>query len=90
MLDCIRTDPTLLGDWGLTAEQVKEKVLIVAQSVAHDHEAAHQLGLTSVWIDRQSAVTCRDPPMGMDRWTWKFETLGHMAESVAKEKKGSN
>lgn len=88
VLECVRTDPALLGDLGLSAEEVKEKVLIVAQSLIHDHEPAHQLGLTSVWIDRQGAVTCRDPPGGVKRWRWKFETLGLMAEAVAKEKKG--
>ncbi|XP_006463397.1 hypothetical protein AGABI2DRAFT_208152 [Agaricus bisporus var. bisporus H97] len=85
VLECIGTDPTLLGNLGLSAEQVKEKVLIVAQSLTHDHEAAHQLGLTSAWIDRQDALTCREAPV--KRWTWKFETLGQMAEAVAKEKK---
>lgn len=86
VLECVRTDPKLLGDLGLTSEEVKQKVLIVAQSLEHDHEPAHQLGLTSVWIDRQGAVTCKDVPEGTKRWTWRFETLGEMAEAVAKEK----
>jgi hypothetical protein len=90
ILECVRTDPALLGNLGLSAEEVKEKVLVVAQSLTHDHEPAHQLGLTSVWIDRQGAVTCREPPMGVQRWRWKFETLGLMADAVAKEKKGSD
>ena len=86
ILECIRTDPALLGDLGLSEQEVKTKVLSVAQSLVHDHEPAHQLGLNSVWIDRQIAVTCREPPEGVQRWTWRFETLGEMAEAVAKEK----
>lgn len=85
-LECIRTDPALLGDLGLSEDDIKEKVLIVAQSLVHDHEPAHQLGLKSVWIDRQGAVTCKDVPEGTQRWTWRFETLGEMAEAVAREK----
>lgn len=86
ILECIRTDPALLRDLGLNEEEVKTKVLSVAQSLVHDHEPAHQLGLNSVWIDRQIAVTCREPPEGVQRWTWRFETLGEMAEAVAGEK----
>lgn len=85
-LECIRSDPALLGDLGLSEQEVKSKVLIVAQSLEHDHEPAHQLGLTSVWIDRQDAVTCKNVPEGTKRWTWKFQTLGKMAETVAREK----
>jgi FMN phosphatase YigB (HAD superfamily) len=86
VLECVRTDPALLGDLGLNEEEVKDNVLIVAQSLFHDHEPAYQLGLKSVWIDRQAAVTCREPPEGLQRWTWRFETLGELAEAVAKEK----
>lgn len=86
ILECIRTDPALLGNLGLNEEEVKTKVLSVAQSLVHDHEPVHQLGLNSVWIDRQIAVTCREPPEGVQRWTWRFETLREMAEAVAKEK----
>ncbi|KAF9445541.1 haloacid dehalogenase [Macrolepiota fuliginosa MF-IS2] len=86
VLECIRADPALLGNLELSADEVKEKVLIVAQSLEHDHEPAHRLGLTSVWIDRQEAVTCKNVPEGTKRWTWKFETLGEMAEAVSREK----
>jgi FMN phosphatase YigB (HAD superfamily) len=86
VLECVRTDPALLGDLGLSEEEAKTKVLTVAQSLVHDHEPAHQLGLNGVWIDRQIAVTCREPPQGIQRWTWRFGTLGEMAEAVAKEK----
>jgi len=89
VLECIRTDPALLGDMGLGEDEVKQKVLIVAQSLEHDHEPAHQLGLRSVWIDRRGAITCKNVPEGTQRWTWRFETLGEMAEAVAKEKKVS-
>ncbi|KAF5356977.1 hypothetical protein D9756_006622 [Leucocoprinus leucothites] len=86
VLECVRSDPALLGDLGLSEEEVKTKVLSVAQSLTHDHEPAHRIGLNSVWIDRQIAVTCREPPEGIQRWTWRFETLGEMADAVAREK----
>ncbi len=88
-LECIRTDPDLLGGLGLNEDEIKQKVLIVAQSLEHDHEPAHRLGLRSVWIDRAGAVTCKNVPEGTRRWTWRFETLGEMAEAVAREKKVS-
>lgn len=67
---------------------IKSKVLVVAQSLPHDHEPAHELGIQSVWIDRQSAVTCNETPGGpgaSKKWTWRFETLGEMADAVERE-----
>ena len=69
-------------------QSIKDKVLSVAQSLIHDHEPASKLGLRSVWIDRQSAVTCNKIPEGLGdkkKWTWRFETLGEMADAVEKE-----
>lgn len=69
-------------------DSIKDKVLSVAQSLTHDHEPASELGLKSVWIDRQTAVTCNVTPGGpdaKDKWTWRFETLGEMADAVEKE-----
>ncbi|KAI9446830.1 HAD-like protein [Lactarius indigo] len=38
----------------------REQILVVAQSLRHDHVPARALGLSSVWIDRPDAVTCID------------------------------
>ncbi|KAH9063708.1 HAD-like protein [Lactarius deliciosus] len=38
----------------------REQILVVAQSLPHDHVPARALGLSSVWIDRPDAVTCID------------------------------
>jgi FMN phosphatase YigB (HAD superfamily) len=90
-LDYFASQPALFGDLqaGLgPGEQVRDKVLSVAQSLPHDHEAASRLGMRSVWIDRQAAVTCNVAPGGPGakrKWTWRFETLGEMADAVEKE-----
>lgn len=84
-LDYIKTNPELLGGQLKEGEDVKDKVLVVAQSLTHDHIPAGQLGIKSVWIDRESAVTCNELPGGQKPWTWRFETLGEMASAVEKE-----
>ncbi|KDR80283.1 hypothetical protein GALMADRAFT_223170 [Galerina marginata CBS 339.88] len=88
-LEYANTHPALFGDLQLgEGEAVKDKALSVAQSITHDHVATHRLGMRSVWIDRQSAVTCNENPEGSDtpeKWTWRFETLGEMADAVDKE-----
>lgn len=79
--------PTENGE-GIALQAIKDKVLSVAQSLTHDHEPASRLGLSSVWIDRQSAVTCNETPGGLGaekKWTWRFETLVAMADAVEKE-----
>lgn len=84
LLDYAQHNPDLLGNTQLDGD-VKSKVLIVAQSLPHDHVPASQLGISSVWIDRQSAVTCNEPPEGQTPYTWRFETLGAMADAVERE-----
>jgi len=83
-LDYIKTHPDLLGGKLKEGEDVKDKVLVVAQSLPHDHVPASKLGIKSVWIDRQDALTCNELP-GPPLYTWKFNTLGEMAEAVEKE-----
>jgi len=86
-LDYIKSQQDLFGDVA-NREEVREKVLSVAQSLPHDHEPASEIGMRSVWIDRQSAVTCNETPGGPGakaKWTWRFETLGEMADAVEKE-----
>ncbi|KAH9478290.1 hypothetical protein JR316_0008743 [Psilocybe cubensis] len=89
ILEYAKAHPELFGDLELAeGEDVKEKALSVAQSIPHDHVAAKNIGMRSVWIDRQSAVTCNvdpDGPGAKEKWSWKFETLGEMADAVEKE-----
>lgn len=82
-LEYIRSNPALFGDLG--KEDVRPFILSVAQSLQHDHVAARRLGMQSVWIDRQSAVTCNELPRDseeMQCWILRFETLGEMADAV--------
>lgn len=86
VLRCASSDPRLLGEEGKSPDEIKEKVLIVAQSLLHDHEMAGELGMASVWIDRQEAVMCKDIPDGTkQKWTWRFETLAQLVEAVKEE-----
>lgn len=93
MFEYITEQPELFGKIGLAqGEEVKDKVMSVAQSLQHDHEPARQLGMRSVWIDRQEAVTCNVSPGGPGakaKWTCRFETLGEMADAVERELEGS-
>lgn len=82
-LEYIRSNPALFGDLG--KEDVRPFILSVAQSLQHDHVAARRLGMQSVWIDRQSAVTCNELPRDSEEvqcWILRFETLGEMADAV--------
>ncbi|KAF2629465.1 HAD-like protein [Macroventuria anomochaeta] len=60
----------------------KEQVLQTAQSQFHDHHPAKEMGIKSAWIYRPNAVmgNRKDPV-----WTWKFDTLGDMADAVDRE-----
>lgn len=93
-LECIQSDPALL-------RTPKNQVLIVAQSLYHDHGPARQLRMESVWIDRSGACmginmdgggavhvaeSETEGRVGGHDWTWRFETLGEMAEAVEREK----
>ncbi|KAJ3974819.1 haloacid dehalogenase [Lentinula raphanica] len=75
-LDDIHQDPAL-------RHTPKHGVLWVAQSQFHDLEPVSRLGVKSVFIDRQGATmgfSTSTPP-----YSWRFETLGAMADAVAKE-----
>lgn len=69
-------------------EDVKEYVLVTAQSLYHDHSPANKIGLHGgAWIDRKGAIM----GIGKDleeatRWGWRFATLGEMANEVEREK----
>ncbi|PFH48682.1 hypothetical protein AMATHDRAFT_64910 [Amanita thiersii Skay4041] len=91
VLRCVSSDPRLLGQEGKSPDEVKEKVLVVAQSLYHDHKPARELGIRSVWIDRQEAVTCNEEGAGEgeeEKWTWRFTTLQELAEAVDAEVEG--
>lgn len=86
-LGYIRDNPSLFKftNEGESLDYIRSKTLSVAQSLPHDHVPASGLGIRSVWIDRQSAVTCNKDPDGMQKWTWRFETLAELADAVEKE-----
>ncbi|KNZ78022.1 hypothetical protein J132_02666 [Termitomyces sp. J132] len=67
-----------------TLEEIKAKTLSVAQSLTHDHRPAKELGITSVWIDRQSASWRPIPPDNGSGygWSWRFESLRELAQAV--------
>ncbi|EJD06645.1 HAD-like protein [Fomitiporia mediterranea MF3/22] len=60
----------------------KEKVLVTANSLFHDHEPANALGICSAWIERNDATIGTDSQATYD---FRFKTLGEMAEARAKE-----
>lgn len=67
----------------------RDQILVVAQSLQHDHVPALALGLSSVWIDRPDAVTCIDGDgVPKDRAAkevftrWRFRDLGEFANAV--------
>jgi len=82
-LDCIQKEPLLLD--APTGNDAKDKVLVVAQSLFHDIEPASKLGIRSVWIDRQGASMGFLEGKESSNWTWRFESLGELAEAVEQE-----
>ncbi|KAH9174220.1 HAD-like protein [Lactarius sanguifluus] len=67
----------------------REQILVVAQSLLHDHVPARALGLSSVWIDRPDAVTCIDgngvpkERAAKEAFTkWRFRDLREFANVV--------
>lgn len=59
----------------------KEQVLVTAQSLMHDHVPANSLGLASSYIARREAHCHVDNVT----YTFKFSTLGEMADALEKE-----
>jgi 2-haloalkanoic acid dehalogenase type II len=62
----------------------KDEVLVVAQSVFHDHVPANELGLSNVWINRKGSTVGSEK--GDVKIRWEFETLGEMVEEIKREK----
>jgi FMN phosphatase YigB (HAD superfamily) len=71
--------------WDVEAREV----LVVANSLLHDIEPANLHNLNSVWISRYEKNTIGTKPDLKERgmWTWRFETLGDLADAVDKEVK---
>ncbi|KAL0578532.1 hypothetical protein V5O48_003475 [Marasmius crinis-equi] len=71
-------DPHLAGT---TERGVKGRVLWVAQSLFGDIEPTSKMGLTSVFINRAGSTMGLN---GAHSYSWKFETLGEMADEVSR------
>ncbi|KAK0104640.1 hypothetical protein ONS95_004921 [Cadophora gregata] len=60
----------------------KEDVLHTSQSLTHECVPAKTMGMSSVWIDRdRQDEKLKSLKEGVN-FTWRFETLGEMAEAV--------
>jgi FMN phosphatase YigB (HAD superfamily) len=71
--------------WAVEAHEV----LVVANSLLHDIEPANLHNLNSVWISRHEKNIIGTKPDLKERgmWTWRFETLGDLADAVDQEVK---
>ena len=79
----IENDPDLLGGSGLRA---KEHTLIVANGLPGNIAPAPELGVKSVFIDRNHLGDEKAASkIGGKKWTWKFDTLGELADAVEQE-----
>ncbi|PVH87344.1 HAD-like protein [Cadophora sp. DSE1049] len=65
-------------------EVKKEEVLHTAQSLTHDCVPAKTMGMSSVWIDRDGQDEKLKSLRESVNFTWRFETLGEMAEAAEK------
>jgi 2-haloacid dehalogenase len=69
-------------------------VIVVAQSLLHDHVPAHALGLSSAWIARPDALTCMSgagvpaDEAARDAFaTFKFGGMREFAEAMQQARK---
>ncbi|KAG1823547.1 HAD-like domain-containing protein [Suillus subaureus] len=71
--------------WGVGAREV----LVVANSLLHDIEPANLHSLNSVWISRheKNIIGSKSELKERGTWTWRFETLGDLADAVDQEVK---
>ncbi|KAG0698600.1 haloacid dehalogenase [Suillus ampliporus] len=65
------------------------EVLVVANSLQHDIEPANLRNLNSVWISRheKNIIGSKADLKERGEWTWRFETLGDLADAVDQEVK---
>ncbi|TFY58644.1 hypothetical protein EVJ58_g6291 [Rhodofomes roseus] len=66
----------------------REQVLVVAASVAHDIQPSREVGLGTAWISRKGTQIGWDEAEG-SKATFRFDTLGEMADAVEKETSGA-
>lgn len=66
-------------------EVEKGEILHTAQSLTHDCVPAKSMGLSSTWIDRENQEEKRQELKEQLNFTWRFGSLGEMAEAVDKE-----
>ncbi|KAE9376885.1 HAD-like protein [Stipitochalara longipes BDJ] len=63
----------------------KGEILHTAQSLTHDCVPAKTMGLSSTWIDRENQEEKRQELKEQLNFTWRFASMGEMAEAVDKE-----
>ena len=68
----------------------KEEILHTAESLTHDIVPAKELGITSVWIDRDGEDEKFKRLRDKVDFTWKFESMGEMAKAVNTEARDSH
>jgi FMN phosphatase YigB (HAD superfamily) len=77
-------------DEGMESVQ-QDEILHVAQSLGHDHAPAKELGLSSVWIVRDSVKWGKEGEMreviekGKVGYGWRFVTLKEFVDAVEEE-----
>lgn len=59
-----------------------DEVLITANSLLHDHQPGHALGLKGAWISRPGAVMGLGEAVKDVKFEFEFKTLGEMADAV--------
>jgi FMN phosphatase YigB (HAD superfamily) len=64
----------------------KWEVLHTAQALHHDMRPAKSMGMSAAWIDREKEdeKCAQMEKEGKVAFTWRFGTLGEMAEEVEK------
>lgn len=50
--------------------------------MVHDHVPAKSMGMHSAWIDREEQEDLLDDLGDQVEFTWRFKTMGEMAEEV--------
>ncbi|KAI5996307.1 haloacid dehalogenase [Pisolithus albus] len=79
-------DPSLPSNPAIRVD--KSHVLIVANSLRHDILPSMQEGLRNVWISRHDDIRVTQEEglaSGRHPYTWRFETLGGLADAVDAE-----
>jgi len=75
----------LIGGVGKELGVEKAQILHTAQSLTHDCVPAKTMGVKSTWIDRDGMEEQRQKLKDKVNFTWRFGTMGEMAEAVEKE-----